>query len=73
MTELASSMWLWRASADPASGNRLPRNISLIYLMTTPATTRQAEDIRRRFAALGTVDEIAIYDLEYTAWEGSLA
>ena len=40
--------------------------------MTTPAIARQAEDIRRRLAALGTADEIDIYDLEYTAWEGSL-
>ena len=41
--------------------------------MTTPGITRQAEDIRRRLVALGTADEIDIYDLEYTAWEGSLA
>jgi hypothetical protein len=33
------------------------------YLMTTPATAREAEDIRGRLAALGTVDEIVIYDL----------
>ncbi|MDA1310369.1 MAG: exonuclease domain-containing protein [Proteobacteria bacterium] len=41
--------------------------------MTTPATARRAEAIRRRLAALEGADEIVIYDLEYTAWEGSLA